>query len=89
MSNLEAVRDWLDSVDVLFAESKVNFNWTNIMKTVIEDPIGFYGMGGWNYIQPDAETMMTLKKKEQSSEYEPDDSDEDEYEDSEWRWGWK
>ena len=55
MSNLEAVKDWLDSVDVLFAESKVNFNWTNIMKTVIEDPIGFYEMGGWNYIQPDAE----------------------------------
>ena len=82
MSNLEAVKDWLDSVDVLFAESKVNFNWTNIMKTVIEDPIGFYEMGGWNYIQPDAENNDDSEEEEQSSEYEPDDSDEDEYEDS-------
>lgn len=81
MSNLEAVKDWLDSVDVLFAESKVNFNWTNIMKTVIEDPIGFYEMGGWNYIQPDAENDDS-EEEELSSEYEPEDFDE-EFEESE------
>ena len=82
MSNLEAVKDWLDSVDVLFAESKVNFNWTNIMKTVIEDPIGFYEMGGWNYIQPDAENNSDTDEDELSSEYEPEDSEE-EFEESE------
>lgn len=81
MLNLEAVKDWLDSVDVLFAESTVNYNWTNIMKTVVEDPVGFYEMGGWSYLQPDADNEDDSDEEEQSSEYEPDDSEE-EYEDS-------
>ena len=82
MLNLEAVKDWLDSVDVLFAESTVNYNWTNIMKTVIEDPTGFYEMGGWSYLQPDADGADGSEEEEQSSEYEPEDFDEDGYEDS-------
>lgn len=82
MSNLEAVKDWLDSVDVLFAESTVNYNWTNIMKTVVEDPIGFYEMGGWSYLQPDADNEDDSEEEEQSSEYEPEDSDDEEFEDS-------
>ena len=83
MSNLEAVKDWLDSVDVLFAESTVNYNWTNIMKTVVEDPIGFYEMGGWSYLQPDADNEDGSEDEEQSSEYEPEDEDEEEFEESE------
>lgn len=83
MANLEAVKDWLDSVDVLFAESTVNYNWTNIMKTVVEDPIGFYEMGGWSYLQPDAENGDDSEEEEQSSEYEPEEEDDEEFEDSE------
>jgi nucleosome binding factor SPN SPT16 subunit len=82
MSNLESVKDWLDSVDVLFAESTVNYNWTNIMKTVVEDPIGFYEMGGWGYLQPDADNENGSDEEELSSEYEPDESDEEEFEES-------
>jgi Xaa-Pro aminopeptidase len=92
MSSLEAVKDWLDSMDVLFAESTVNFNWTNIMKTVIDDPVGFYEMGGWSYLQPggvagsDAEGGAGSDEDEEagSSEYEPDEEDEEEeFEDEE------
>ncbi len=87
MSTLEAVKDWLDSVDVLFAESTVNFNWTNIMKTVIDDPVGFYEMGGWSYLQPGGdggnEAAGTDGSDEdgeaESSEYEPEE-DEEEFE---------
>ena len=78
MSNLEPVKDWLDSVDVLFAESTVNYNWTNIMKSVVEDPVGFYEMGGWSYLQPDAENGNDSEEEEMSSEYEPEDDDEEE-----------
>lgn len=81
MSNLEAVKDWLDSVDVLFAESTVNYNWTNILKTVNDDPIGFYEMGGWSYLQPDAENDDD-SEEEHSSEYEPEEEEDEEgYED--------
>ena len=39
-------------MDMLFAETAVNYNWPNIMKTINEDPVGFYEMGGWSYLQP-------------------------------------
>jgi nucleosome binding factor SPN SPT16 subunit len=82
MTQLEAVKEWLDSVDVYFVESKVNFNWTNIMKTVNEDPIGFYEMGGWTYLQPD-EADAAGTEEERSSEYEPDEDEDSEEEESE------
>lgn len=77
MTQLEAVKEWLDSVDVYYVESKVNFNWTNIMKTVNEDPTGFYEMGGWTYLQPD-EAGAADESEDGSSEYEPDEEDEEE-----------
>lgn len=87
MSSLEAVKDWLDSMDVLYAESTVNYNWTNIMKTVVEDPVGFYEMGGWSYLQPGGGDGSgeedDEEDEEQSSEFEPEDSDEYEDEDDE------
>lgn len=39
-------------MDLLYAETAVNYNWTNIMKTIKDDSIGFYEMGGWSYLQP-------------------------------------
>lgn len=82
IAQLEAVKEWLDSVDVYFVESKVNFNWVNIMKTVNEDPAGFYEMGGWTYLQPD-EAELDDEEEGGSSNYEPDDDDEEEEEEEE------
>lgn len=76
MTQLEAVKEWLDSVDVYCVESKVNFNWSNIMKTVNEDPVGFYEMGGWTYLQPDEAGIDGSDASDDgSSEYEPDEED--------------
>ena len=92
MSSLEAVKDWLDSMDVLFAESTVNFNWTNIMKTVVDDPVGFYDMGGWSYLQADGGAGSDAEggagsddedAEAESSEYEPDEDEDEEFEDDE------
>lgn len=80
MTSLEAVKEWLDSVDVYFVESKVNFNWGNIMKSVNEDPAGFYEEGGWSYLQPDAADADGSEEETGSSEYEPDESDEEDEE---------
>lgn len=78
MTQLEAVKEWLDSVDVYFVESKVNFNWTNIMKTVNEDPAGFYEMGGWTYLQPGEAEAGSSDEENGSSEYEPEEEAEEE-----------
>lgn len=51
MAFLEQVKEWLDSMDVVFAESTINLNWSNIMKTINDDAAGFYETGGWSFLQ--------------------------------------
>jgi nucleosome binding factor SPN SPT16 subunit len=52
---LEHVKDWLDSVDIPFSEGPVNLSWPQIMKTIQEDPKGFFEeTGGWSFLQQDA-----------------------------------
>lgn len=83
MGSLEHVKDWLDSVDVVFAESNINFNWTNILKTIQEDPVGFYEMGGWASMQIDNKAknfliwqdgQVSSEEEDEESEFEPEGS---------------
>lgn len=83
VGSLEAVKDWLDSVDVPFAESKINFNWANVLKTIQEDPVDFYENGGWASLQADEGAEEEDEEDELSSAYEPDDSDAEEEEEEE------
>ncbi|RCI02345.1 FACT complex subunit spt16, partial [Rhizopus stolonifer] len=50
MSQLDNVKDWLDSVEVAFTEGSVNLNWSMIMKTVNDDPADFFKNGGWSFL---------------------------------------
>lgn len=36
----------------------MNLNWTQIMKTVNEDPAGFFADGGWNFLQPESDVCL-------------------------------
>ncbi|KAF7295261.1 FACT complex subunit SPT16 [Mycena indigotica] len=47
---MDDVKIWLDSVDIPMTESPVNFNWGPIMKTINEDPHGFFQNGGWTFL---------------------------------------
>ncbi|EMD38571.1 hypothetical protein CERSUDRAFT_113749 [Gelatoporia subvermispora B] len=49
-SQLDDVKNWLDSVDIPLAEGPVNLNWGPIMKTINEDPYGFFQGGGWTFL---------------------------------------
>ncbi|KAF9107211.1 FACT complex subunit spt16 [Mortierella sp. AM989] len=75
MSQLDNVKDWLDSMDIVFYEGPVNLNWGPIMKTIQEDPAEFYKEGGWSFlaIESDAEDS-----EESASEFEASGSDFDE-----------
>ncbi|KAG0299854.1 FACT complex subunit spt16, partial [Dissophora globulifera] len=72
MSQLDNVKDWLDSMDIVFYEGPVNLNWGPIMKTIQEDPADFYEQGGWSFlaIESDAEDS-----EESGSEFEASGSD--------------
>lgn len=80
MSQLDNVKDWLDSVEVAFEEGPVNLNWSMIMKTVNEDPAEFYRNGGWNFLGPGSDDENAEDQSESASEFE---MSEDEFEESE------
>ncbi|PVU99977.1 hypothetical protein BB559_000235 [Furculomyces boomerangus] len=67
MEQVDDVKEWLDSVNIPFTEGPVNLNWTQIMKTINEDPVGFFEDGGWSFLQ-------------ESSDNETGDSDNEESE---------
>ena len=70
MNFLEPIKEWLDSCDVYYMTSNINFNWPNVLKTIREDPIGFYEMGGWKVIQADPD----MPPSDASDSEEEDDS---------------
>lgn len=32
-----------------------SLNWTKIMKTIVDDPEGFFEQGGWSFLEPEGE----------------------------------
>ncbi|KAJ3213204.1 FACT complex subunit spt16 [Clydaea vesicula] len=72
-TSLDAVKEWLDNVDVAFTEGPVNLNWIQIMKTINEDPAGFFAEEGWGFLQlhSDGET----DESDSASEFEASGSD--------------
>lgn len=87
VESLEAVKDWLDSVDIAFTEGPLNLNWTTIMKTVVSDPYGFFADGGWSFLAAESDSEGDEDDEEESafelSESELAAADESSEDDSE------
>ncbi len=66
MNMLDHVKNWLNNVDIKYTEGIQSLNWTKIMKTIVDDPEGFFEGGGWNFLDPDS-----------GDEAEEDDDDDD------------
>jgi nucleosome binding factor SPN SPT16 subunit len=83
MSQLEQIKDWLNSCDIHYTEGIQNFNWPKIMKTITDDPEAFFETGGWTFLEPqsDEETKDEEISDGEDDVYEPTD-DESEYDDS-------
>ena len=43
------------SCDIKYTEGIQSLNWTKIMKTINDDPEGFFDSGGWSFLDPDSE----------------------------------
>jgi nucleosome binding factor SPN SPT16 subunit len=63
MAQVTFMLSLFSEMDILYAETAVNYNWPNIMKTISEDPVGFYEMGGWSYLQPGQVHALLLLMK--------------------------
>jgi len=75
-SQLDNVKEWLDSVEVAYKEGPVNLNWGMIMKTVNEDPVEFFKNGGWNFLGQDSDAEDSEDQSESASEFELDESED-------------
>uniref|UniRef100_A0AAQ5YHJ8 FACT complex subunit n=1 Tax=Amphiprion ocellaris TaxID=80972 RepID=A0AAQ5YHJ8_AMPOC len=79
----------LGSCDIKYTEGVQSLNWTKIMKTIVDDPEGFFEQGGWSFLDPesegsgaeeDSESEMedeTFNPSADEEEEEEEDSDED------------
>ncbi|KAL1441416.1 hypothetical protein MTO96_001056 [Rhipicephalus appendiculatus] len=93
MNMLDHVKEWLNSCDIRYTEGIQSLNWTKIMKTITDDPEGFFESGGWSFLDPesDGEEGAGDDDSEEDDQYNPseeensgeDESDSDEEDDSE------
>ncbi|KAF8636567.1 hypothetical protein AX17_003378 [Amanita inopinata Kibby_2008] len=49
-SQMDDVKNWLDSVDIPMSGGPVNLNWGPIMKQINESPYEFFQQGGWSFL---------------------------------------
>lgn len=89
MNLLDHVKEWLNSCDIRYSEGITSLNWTKIMKTITDDPEGFFESGGWTFLDPESDGEQAAQDSEESAEddaYEPTDleSEEESEEDSEY-----
>lgn len=69
-------------MNIAFTEGPVNLNWSQIMKTVNEDPAGFFDEGGWGFLGDGGSDNDSQESDEQESEFEVE-SDESAFESEE------
>jgi nucleosome binding factor SPN SPT16 subunit len=75
MESIDAVKDWLNGVEMPFYEGNLNLQWGSIMKTVQEDPYTFFKDGGWSFLANDSEDEDGEDESEDESAFEMDESD--------------
>jgi len=77
MTMLDHVKEWLNSVDIKYTEGVQSLNWQKIMKTIIDDPEGFFEGGGWSFLDPNSDD------EEAEGEDDLEDSEDEEFKMSE------
>uniref|UniRef100_A0A667WM44 FACT complex subunit n=1 Tax=Myripristis murdjan TaxID=586833 RepID=A0A667WM44_9TELE len=86
VNSLDPIKEWLNSCDIKYTEGVQSLNWTKIMKTIVDDPEGFFEQGGWSFLDPESEGSGAEEDSESEMEdetFNPSaEEDEDEEEDS-------
>jgi nucleosome binding factor SPN SPT16 subunit len=83
MNQLDQIKEWLNSCDIKYTEGLQNFNWAKIMKTIVDDPEGFFEQGGWDFLEPESDDDKSGVQEdselsdEEDDAYEPTDSEDE------------
>lgn len=86
-TSLDGIKEWLDTTDLKYYESRLNLNWRPILKTITDDPEKFIEDGGWEFLNMEASDSDSENSEESDQGYVPSDaqsySSEEENDDSE------
>ncbi|KAK1374081.1 FACT complex subunit [Heracleum sosnowskyi] len=72
-SSLDGIKEWLDTTDIKYYESRLNMNWKTILKTITDDPQQFIDEGGWEFLNLEVSDSDSEKSQESDQGYEPSD----------------
>ncbi|MFS7894138.1 putative peptidase M24, PH-like domain superfamily, FACT complex subunit Spt16 [Helianthus anomalus] len=72
-SSLDGIKEWLDTTDIKYYESRLNMNWRAILKTITDDPQNFIDEGGWEFLNLEASDSDSDASQESDQGYEPSD----------------
>ncbi|CAI5500129.1 unnamed protein product [Closterium sp. Naga37s-1] len=88
-TSLDSVKEWLNSMNIKYYESRLNLSWKAILQNIMSDPEAFLADGGWEFLNLEASDSEG-EESEESQAYEPSDleeaasdDDDDESEDDE------
>lgn len=56
------------SCDIRYSEGVQSLNWTKIMKTITDDPEGFFDSGGWTFLDPESDAENEDAEDEEEEE---------------------
>lgn len=67
------------SCDIRYSEGVQSLNWQKIMKTITDDPEGFFEQGGWTFLDPESgsEDENESAESEEDEAYNPTDAESD------------
>ncbi|KAF5748877.1 FACT complex subunit SPT16 [Tripterygium wilfordii] len=72
-TSLDGIKEWLDTTDIKYYESRLNLNWRQILKAITDDPQSFIDDGGWEFLNLEASDSDSDKSEESDHGYEPSD----------------
>ena len=84
IEHIENIKEYLNDIGIIYAESVVNMNWTNVLQTIREDFEDFLENGAWKFLVDEDEGSNAEGRE--SGEVESDESfsvDDEEGEDEE------
>uniref|UniRef100_A0A0D6QWA7 FACT complex subunit n=1 Tax=Araucaria cunninghamii TaxID=56994 RepID=A0A0D6QWA7_ARACU len=76
-SSLDGIKEWLNSLDIKYYESRMNLNWRPILKTITDDPDKFIEDGGWEFLNMEVSDSDSGNSEESDQGYEPSDMEEE------------
>ncbi|KAL6005554.1 FACT complex subunit spt16 [Asimina triloba] len=82
-SSLDAIKEWLDTTDLKYYESRLNLNWRPILKTITDDPEKFIEDGGWEFLNMEVSDSDSENSEESDQGYEPSDVQSESYSEDE------